>query len=83
VAVRADANQRWKQGPVVEAAAAGSGSCTALYRSSGQVGWAKKWAERAGTGEVLDGRPGGGRELGGAEVMEAKRGKLESDVHPL
>jgi hypothetical protein len=39
--------------------------------------------ERAGTSEVLDGRPDGGRELGGAEVMEEKRGKLESALHPL
>jgi hypothetical protein len=39
--------------------------------------------ERASSDEVLDGRPGGGRELGGAEVMEAKRRKLESGVHPL
>jgi hypothetical protein len=66
-AVQADANRWWKQGPVVEVVG----------------GWARKRAERAITGEVLDGRPGGGRELGGAEVMEAKRGKLESSVHPL
>jgi hypothetical protein len=32
---------------------------------------------------VLDNRPGSGRELGGTEVMEAKRGKLKSGVHPL
>jgi hypothetical protein len=56
---------------VVEAA--GSGSCAALYLSS----------ERTGIGDVLDGRPGGGRELGGTVVMEAKRGKVESGVHPL
>jgi hypothetical protein len=39
--------------------------------------------KRVGTGEVLNGRLGGGRELGGTEVMEAKRGKLKSGVHPL
>jgi hypothetical protein len=32
---------------------------------------------------VPDNRPGSGRELGGTEVMEAKRGKLKSGVHPL
>jgi hypothetical protein len=47
----------------------------------GRLGW--KATERASTGEVLDGRLGGSREVGGAEVMEAKRGKLESGVHPL
>jgi hypothetical protein len=47
------------------------------------VGWAGKRAERVGTSEVLAGRPGNHRELGGAEVMEAKMGKLESGVHPL
>jgi hypothetical protein len=52
-------------------------------RSRGRVGWAGKRVERAGTGEVLDGRPGADRELGGAEVIDAKRGKLDSGVHPL
>jgi hypothetical protein len=47
------------------------------------VGWAGKRAERAGTSEVLAGRPGDDRELGGTEVMEVKMGKLESGVHPL
>jgi hypothetical protein len=38
---------------------------------------------RAGTGEVLDSRPGDGRELGGVKVMEVKRGELASGVRPL
>jgi hypothetical protein len=61
----------------------GRGAVRHCTRARGWVGWAGKRVERAGTGEVLDGRPDGGRELGGAEVMEAKRGKLESRVHPL
>jgi hypothetical protein len=61
----------------------GRGAAWRYTRARGWLGWALKRAERAGTGEVLDGRLGGGRALGGAEVMEAKRGKLESRVHPL
>jgi hypothetical protein len=61
----------------------GRGAAWNGTRARGWVSWAGKRAEGAGTGEVLDGRPGSGGELGGAEVMEVKRGKLESDVHPL
>jgi hypothetical protein len=61
----------------------GQGDVWRCTRARGWVGWARKWADRASTDEVLDGRPGGGRELGGAKVMEAKRGKLECGVHPL
>jgi hypothetical protein len=32
---------------------------------------------------VLDGRPGGGKELGGVEVIEAKRRKIKSGEHPI
>jgi hypothetical protein len=79
--VQADVNRRWKQGPVVEATGGWVGElcCT---RARGWVGWAGKWPERAGTDAVLDSRLGSGRELGGAEMMEAKRGKLKSGVHP-
>jgi hypothetical protein len=52
-------------------------------RARGRVSWVEEWAEGAGTAEVLDGGPGGGREQGGAEGTEAKMGKLESGVHPL
>jgi hypothetical protein len=61
----------------------GRGAARRCTRARGWVGWAGKRAERAGTSEVLDDRLGGGRELGGVEVMETKRGKLESAVHPL
>jgi hypothetical protein len=52
-------------------------------RARGRVSWVEEWAEGAGTAEVLDGGPGGGREQGGTEGTEAKMGKLESGVHPL
>jgi hypothetical protein len=61
----------------------GRGAARRCTRAQGRVGWAGKWEERVGTDEVLDGWPGSGGELGGVEVMEAKRGKLESNVHPL
>jgi hypothetical protein len=54
----------------------GQGATRCYTKARGWVGWARKWAKTAGTGEVLEGRSGGGRELGGAVVMEAKMGKL-------
>jgi hypothetical protein len=77
-------------GPVVKARTGhrsgcrlGRGAARHCTRARGLVGWVGMQAERAGTNKVLDSRSCGGRELGGAEVMEAKRGKLESGVHPL
>jgi hypothetical protein len=76
--------------PVVEARISGRGGrrlgrgavrcCTG---ARGWIGWARKRVEGAGTGEVLDGRPGGGKELGSMEVMEAKRRKIKSGEHPI
>jgi hypothetical protein len=59
------------------------GAVRRCTRARGWVGWTGKRAEGAGTGEVLDGRPGGGKELGGMEVMEAKRRKVKSGEHPI
>jgi hypothetical protein len=56
--------------------ATGLVSCAALYQSSRTGRLGGEAAERAGTDAVLDGRLGSGRELGGAEMMEVKRGKL-------
>jgi hypothetical protein len=58
----------------------GRGAARHCTRARGPPDWVRKRAERAGTGEVLNGRPGGSRELRG---MEVKRGRLESGVRPL
>jgi hypothetical protein len=61
----------------------GWGAARRCTRARGWVGLDGKRAEGVGTGEVLDGRPGGGKELGGMEVMEAKRRKVKSGEHPI
>jgi hypothetical protein len=61
----------------------GWGAARRCTRARGWVGWDGKRAKGVGTGEVLDGRPGGGKELGGVEVMEAKRRKIKSGEHPI
>jgi hypothetical protein len=45
--------------------------------------WSKRRLRSVDRGVAARAEWSGWRELGGAEVTEAKRGKLEFDVHPL